>query len=222
MSESYNLPVQYTEEERTHYAAWGIKKRKVIRPFTNVIFLIDFLVVTGTTFYLLKHSYHPLPHFHSYNNAHVGSRLVFLCAVIIVLSLLLLKVVNMIFAARMKKPRNPRMLRLEPCVSGVKYQLFQDKKSLCGGTMPWPQWETVLCPETNQIWIEDQCLTIGTNTIASIYPKEYQEPWMDSPSEKFAAITDLTQIRKNIDQYRAFLQEQQREADWANQNQSNL
>lgn len=221
MKESYNLPVRYTEEERTRYAAWGIKKRKIIRPFTIFIFTIDFLVITVATIYLLKNSYH-LPYFKAYNNSNNKQMVVFYCAGFIILSLLILKVVNILFATLLKKPKNPRMLRLEPCVLGVQYQLFQDKKTVCCGTMPWSQWETVIYPETNQIWIEDQCLTIGANTIASIYPKAHQQPWMEHPSERIVGFIDLAQVQKNIEGYRAYLTEQQKEFDWAMQNEPNL
>ena len=35
-AETYYLPVLYTEDERSSYAAWGIKKEKLLLPFAIV------------------------------------------------------------------------------------------------------------------------------------------------------------------------------------------
>ena len=40
MTENYELPVLFTEEERNAYAAWGIKKEKVLIPFAIATVLI--------------------------------------------------------------------------------------------------------------------------------------------------------------------------------------
>ena len=40
MTERYELPVLFTEEERNAYAAWGIKKEKVLMPFAIATVLI--------------------------------------------------------------------------------------------------------------------------------------------------------------------------------------
>lgn len=40
MTERYELPVLFTEEERNTYAAWGIKKEKVLMPFAIATVLI--------------------------------------------------------------------------------------------------------------------------------------------------------------------------------------
>ena len=35
-AETYHLPVLYTEDERSSYAVWGIKKEKLLLPFAVV------------------------------------------------------------------------------------------------------------------------------------------------------------------------------------------
>lgn len=40
MTERYELPILFTEEERNTYAAWGIKKEKVLMPFAIATILI--------------------------------------------------------------------------------------------------------------------------------------------------------------------------------------
>ena len=40
MTESYELQVLFTEEERNTYADWGIKKEKVLMPFAIATVLI--------------------------------------------------------------------------------------------------------------------------------------------------------------------------------------
>ena len=40
MTENYELPVLFTEEERKAYASWGIKKEKLLMPFAIATILI--------------------------------------------------------------------------------------------------------------------------------------------------------------------------------------
>ena len=42
--ENYELPVKFTEEERAAYAAWGIKKEKILVPFSIAVVIIYLLV----------------------------------------------------------------------------------------------------------------------------------------------------------------------------------
>ena len=45
MTERYELPILFTEEERNTYAAWGIKKEKVLMPFAIATVLIYVVTV---------------------------------------------------------------------------------------------------------------------------------------------------------------------------------
>lgn len=53
MTEYYNLPVLFTEEERKQYAAWGIKKEKTLLPFAIIAAIIEVLGLTALVIYLL-------------------------------------------------------------------------------------------------------------------------------------------------------------------------
>ena len=52
-AETYHLPVLYTEDERSSYAVWGIKKEKLLLPFAVATILIDVFVLCATVVYLL-------------------------------------------------------------------------------------------------------------------------------------------------------------------------
>ena len=45
MTESYELPVLFTDDECKAYAAWGMKKEKVLMPFALITMLI-YMVAT--------------------------------------------------------------------------------------------------------------------------------------------------------------------------------
>ena len=51
-AETYHLPVLYTEDERSSYAVWGIKKEKLLLPFAVVTIIIDAFVLCATVVYL--------------------------------------------------------------------------------------------------------------------------------------------------------------------------
>ena len=51
-AETYHLPILYTEDERSSYAAWGIKKEKLLLPFAVATILIDAFVLCATVVYL--------------------------------------------------------------------------------------------------------------------------------------------------------------------------
>lgn len=217
MTEYYNLPVRFTEEEREHYAAWGIKKEKTLAPFSIILILIDLTVTACTVLYLLGLLQ---------NESGVYVRLVadskWLAAAgefgVLVLSFLIIKPLDMLCDKIFKKPKDSRMLRLEPRPVGVEYQLVQGKTVLSQGILLWEEWEKAVDPEKNEIWIPDQWLTIGANTIETIYPPNKQHKWMDRPPEKIVGTIKLREIQKNIQGYIASLEEQKREAEWLRQN----
>lgn len=157
-AETYYLPVLYTEDERSSYAAWGIKKEKLLMPLD---WLLDKI---------------------------------------------------------MHRPEEPKMLQVTPKETGVSYFLLRGTTVLAQGMLTWDAWEAALTVETNEILLEGQRLRIGSNTIASIYPPEKQKPWMDHPAEQITGTISLAHIRKNMQGYRACLEEQKREAEWRRQN----
>lgn len=110
------------------------------------------------------------------------------------------------------------MLQVTPKETGVSYLILRGTAVLARGMLPWEAWEDALAVETNEILLEGQRLRIGSNTIVSIYPPEKQKPWMDHPSEQISGTISLAYIRKNMQGYRASLEEQKKEAEWRRQN----
>lgn len=157
-AETYYLPVLYTEDERSSYAAWGIKKEKLLMP-------LDWL-----------------------------------------------------FDKIMHRPEQPKILQVTLKETGVSYLILRGTTVLAQGLLPWEAWEDALAVETNEILLEGQRLRIGGNTITSIYPPEKQKPWMDHPAEQITGTISLAHIWKNMQGYRAALEEQIREAEWRRQN----
>ena len=135
----------------------------------------------------------------------------------IVLTILVIKPLDLILDKILKKPKDPKMLCLIPTVQGVIYMVSQGKHLLFEGTLDWDAWESSVSVETNEIWIKGMALRIGANTIESIYPKDKQHLWMDRPEEKIRNSLDVGTILKNFEGYRASLEEQKKEEEWIRQ-----
>ncbi len=75
-----------------------------------------------------------------------------------------------------------------------------------------------MIPATNQITIDGQWLTIGANTIETIYPREKRRLWMDRPAEKIDGTIQLATIQKNLEGYRASLEAKKKELEWLKNN----
>ena len=213
MTEHYNLPVLFTEEERQRYAAWGIKKEKTLLPFGMIAAIIEVLGLTALVIYLLGVRSQN-PYFSAYLSTwgdFVGS--VQFGAVLIV-TFLILKPLDMLFDLIFKKPADPKMLRIEPREDGVVYTLSCKKKNLRHGRLSWEEWNQAVMPETNQIYLDGQWLTIGANTIETIYPREKRRLWLDRPGEKIDGTIQLAIIQRNLEGYRASLEEKKKEMEW--------
>lgn len=217
MTEYYNLPVQFTEEEREAYAAWGMKKEKLLRPYAVIVILIDLTIMACTALYILGLAGREGGAYA--NLVASGSWLAAAGETAMVIALFLtIKPVDMLCDKIFKKPKPSRMLRLEPRPTGMEYRLFQGKKVLIKGILLWDEWENAVEPEKNEIWIPDQWLTIGANTIETIYPPDKQHKWMDRPDEKIVGTIKLKEIQRMMKGYIASLEEQKREAEWLRQN----
>lgn len=213
MTEHYNLPILFTEEERQRYAAWGIKKEKTLLPFGIIAAIIEVLGVTALVIYLLGVRSRE-PYFSTFlstwgNVIGSVSYWVTLAAMILVL-----KPLALLFDLIFKKPADPKMLHLEPREDGVVYHLSCKEKVLQQGKLSWEEWKQAVNPDTNRIYIEGQWLTIGANTIETIYPKEKCRPWLDRPGEKIDGTIQFATIQKNLEGYRASLEEKKREMEW--------
>ena len=111
MTEHYNLPILFTEEERQRYAAWGIKKEKTLLPFGIIAAIIEVLGVTALVIYLLGVRSRE-PYFSTFlstwgNVIGSVSYWVTLAAMILVL-----KPLALLFDLIFKKPADPKMLHL--------------------------------------------------------------------------------------------------------------
>ena len=213
MTEYYNLPVLFTEEERRRYAAWGIKKEKTLLPFGIIAAIIEALGLAALVIYLLGVRSRE-PYFSAYLSVwgdFIGS--VQFGAVLIV-TFLILKPLDLLFDLIFKKPADPKMLRIEPREDGVVYTLSCKEKVLGQGRLSWEEWKQAVIPVTNQITIDGQWLTIGANTIETIYPREKRRLWMDRPAEKIDGTIQLATIQKNLEGYRASLEEKKKEMEW--------
>lgn len=217
MPEYYNLPVLFTEEERSRYAQWGLKKEKMLKPMMLVSAVVYFVVVAVAVRFVLR----------NLDGLSVATMHMLSWGIIIiamastagqVLGLLVAKPLDMILDRIYGKPKDPRMLRLEPSQVGVHYQLSQEKKILCKGVLSWQQWQTAVIPGANEIWIEGQRLKIGANTIENIYSAEHRGKYLDHPAEKIVGTLDLGKIQKNLEGYLASLEERKREMEWLARN----
>ena len=216
-AETYYLPVLYTEDERSSYAAWGIKKEKQLMPFAIVTIIIDAFVLCATVVYLFAVQ-RQTPAFSVWLSCWGGVVGDVSYGMALVLTVLILKPLDWLLDKIMHRPEQPKMLQVTPKETGVSYLILRGTTVLAQGMLTWDAWEAALAVETNEILLEGQRLRIGSNTIASIYPPEKQKPWMDHPAEQITGTISLAHIRKNMQGYRASLEEQKREAEWRRQN----
>jgi len=216
MEEKYYLPVLFTEEERKRYAEWGIKKEKVLVPFALITILIDLFVLIGTGVYLFAVREQE-PYFTIYLSIWGPFITEFAYGIAILLTVLIIKPLDLILDKIFKKPQEAKMLYLTPKVQGVCYVLCQGRNTLSEGILDWFEWKNAITLETNEICIKGMILRIGANTIESIYPKGKQNPWMDRPEEKIRNSVKLKTISRNFEGYLASLEEQKKEEDWIRQ-----
>ncbi len=208
MPEYYHLPVRFSEEEREKYAAWGIKKAKVKPPFTVLFLVLDVIACGGMVHFFIRTD--SVEEFLAFGIVLLG------------LSFLFIKPLDRLCDKICKKPQEPRMLRLEPSVDGMQYELFRQKKLLRWGVLPWDVWDKAISTQTNQIWIPGEWLWIGRNTIETIYPLGKRHKWMEKPTEKIVGTIKLEEIQKLMKGYRASLEEQKREEEWRRQSEHDM
>lgn len=134
MTEYYNLPVHFTEDEREKYAAWGIKKEKVKTPFTVLFLLLDVLA-GASTICILANIFGgvQMANFLIRTDSAVSTLVFDVC--FIGLGFLTIKPLDMLCDKIFKRPQAPCMLRLEPGITGMQYKLFRKKEVLCKGIL---------------------------------------------------------------------------------------
>ncbi len=216
MHEYYNLPILFSDEEREQYAAWGRKKVKLFTPYAIIITIVALFLLIGPLL-LLFHVVDDIGwigRFLRFNAERLSYVYDFSLSLLLFLTI---KPLDMFFDKVFKKPRDPRMLRIEPSVDGVLYRLMQGKKLLSEDLIPWEEWEDCILPEDNQILIEDNWLTIGANTRKFIYNEPNPSSLLDCPAEKITTSIKLQEIQKKLNGYLASLDEMQREREWERQ-----
>ena len=215
MTESYELPVLFTEEERKAYADWGIKKEKVLIPFAIVTILIYIAAAALVVMKVLgmRESDHLL-----FQILVSGDWIPELTGALgIFMTILLLGPLNFLLDKLWKKPAEPMWLCVEPAGMTVKVTEKRDR----GGTPrppaevhPLTEPEAFLNPADNTICYGKKWYRIGENTIESIYPPGKQHPWMDHPENKASGITGVQRLTEILKGYEASLEAARKEREW--------
>ena len=218
MTESYELPVLFTEEERRAYAAWGMKKEKVLLPFAAVTILIYLaaaaLVVTKV--WGVRESDHLLFQFLVQSDGIPELT----GALAILMTILLLGPLNFFLDKVWKKPAEPMWLRVEPDGENVKvvprgtYDKKDKKHPAPAEYYPLSELSAFLNPVDNTILYQKRWWKIGENTIATIYPPEKQHPWMDHPENKASGITRVQHLMQILQGLQASLEAVRKEQEW--------
>lgn len=128
-AETYHLPVLYTEDERSSYAAWGIKKEKLLLPFAVVTIIIDAFVLCATVVYLFAVQ-RQTPAFSVWLSCWGGVVGDVSYGVALVLTVLILKPLDWLLDKIMHRPEEPKMLQVTPKETGVSYFLLRGTRYL--------------------------------------------------------------------------------------------
>ena len=221
MTENYELPVLFTEEERKAYAAWGIKKEKVLMPFAIATILIYAVTAAFVVMKVwgVRDSDHVL-----FQMLVLGEWIPELTGVLAVLmTILLLGPLNFILDKLWKKPAEPMTLIVEPEGTNVKIHKAQTgreenpknrKMAMETEIHPLSDLSDFLNPRDNTVYYHRKWYRIGENTIENIYPQEKRHPWMDHPENKASAITDVQRLIDILNGYEASLEAVRKEQEW--------
>ena len=218
MTENYELPVLFTEEERKAYATWGIKKEKVLIPFaiaTIVIYLVAAAYVL-VKICGVRDSDHLWFQFLVQSNW-VGD---LAAALAICMTILLLGPINFLLDKIWKKPADPLWLRVEPEGTAVK---ISQVSRWGGSAAAQPEIRKIaecaafLDIVDNSIYYQKKWWKIGENTIETIYPPEKRHLWMDHPDNKASGITEVKRLSDILKGYEASLEAARKEQEWLRQ-----
>ena len=215
MTESYELPVLFTEEERKAYAAWGIKKEKVLMPFaviTILIYLAAAVLVVGKV-WGVRESDHLL-----FQMLVLGDGIPELTgALAVFMTILLLGPLNFILDKLWKKPAEPLCLCVVPEDGAVKVVARGSREGISGSPAeihPLTELAAFLNPEDNTICYQKKWYRIGENTIENIYPPQKRHPWMDHPENKASGILSVQRLTEILKGYGASLEAARKEQEW--------
>lgn len=222
MTESYELPVLFTENEREAYAAWGMKKEKVLMPFAIATILIYAVTAVFVVMRVwgVRESDHVL-----FQMLVLGDWIPELTgALAVLMTILLLGPLNFMLDKLWKKPADPMVLIVEPEGTDVKVRRGngdsreQNPKAITE-SYPLTDLAAFLNPEDNTVYYREKWWKIGENTIETIYPPTKQHPWMDHPENKASNITNVQRLTDILKGYEASLEAARKEQEWlSNQN----
>ena len=215
MTESYELPVLFTDDECKAYAAWGMKKEKVLMPFALITILIYMVatVLVVMKVWGVRESDHLLFQMLLWGDwiPELTGALAFF------MTILLLGPLNFILDKLWKKPAEPMWLCVVPEGGTVKVTAVRGLE----GNPRTPaeiylltELETFLNPADNTICYQKKWYRIGENTIENIYPPEKQHPWMDHPENKASGIIDVQRLMEILKGYEASLKAARKECEW--------
>ena len=207
MTESYELPVLFTEEERRAYAAWGMKKEKVLMPFAIATI---FIYIAAAVLVVLKV-------WGVRESDHVWFQILvqdgwipeLTGGLAVLMTILLLGPVNLLLDKIWKKPADPLWLRVEPNGEMVKVsdRISPEYHALT-------ELDSFLNPADNTICYQKKWYRIGENTLETIYPPERRHPWLDHPENKASGITSVQRLTEILQGYEASLEAVRKEQEW--------
>lgn len=215
MTESYELPVLFTDDECKAYAAWGMKKEKVLMPFALITILIYMVatVLVVMKVWGVRESDHLL-----FQMLVLDGWIPELTGVLAVLmTILLLGPLNFILDKLWKKPAKPLWLCVTPERRTVKVAVREERDGESRTPVeihPLSDLSDFLNPRDNTVYYHRKWYRIGENTIENIYPPEKQHPWMDHPENKASAITDVQRLTDILKGYEASLEAARKEQEW--------
>lgn len=215
MTETYELPVLFTEEERQAYAAWGMKKEKVLLPFAMITILIYLAaaVMVVLKVWGVRESDHLLFQMLVYSDGITELT----GALAIFMTILLLGPLNFILDKLWKKPAEPLWLCVTPEGGNVKVTVRggRDGEPRTPAEIhPLSERTAALNPAENTVCYRKKWYRIGENTIENIYPSGKQHPWMDHPENKASGITSVQRLLEILKGYEASLEADRREQEW--------
>lgn len=211
--EIYYLPVSFTKEENEAYAKWGLKKEKFLVPMIIITILIDILVIVGTVIFLLGVR-SEVSGFYMWMQLWSSTVVRFSYILAVVLTLLIIKPMDIILDFVFKRPSEPKFITLTPQNQGILYTISCKNTELKSNIISWKDLENTIFPENNQLILDGEIYKIGYNTISSIYPKEKQHPWLDKPMEKHKNTINLEKIKKNLISFQNSMESQKKETEW--------
>ena len=210
MTERYELPVLFTEEERRNYAAWGMKKEKVLMPFAIVTVLIYAVTAAFVVMKVwgVRDSDHVL-----FQMLVLGDWIPELTgALAVLMTILLLGPLNYLLDKIWKKPAEPMVLIVEP--EGVNVKIRRDGTNGREQIHPLTDLSDFLNPRDNTVYYHRKWYRIGENTIENIYPPEKRHPWMDHPENKASGISSVQRLMDILKGYEASLEAARKEQEW--------